>query len=89
MNTTLQNIIGDAAYLARTTFAEYGRIAALDSQYTDHAAEFTQEEIDSVPKLLEAQLTPTELANTVYALKMIKFQIDDVAFDAFIKIAKL
>jgi hypothetical protein len=89
MNQVLLNIIGEVMYLTRAMFAEYGRILALDVQYTDHADEFTQEAIDSVQSLHDAGVTQADLASAVYALKMMKVQIDDVNRDAFIKFAKL
>lgn len=89
MDAVLQGIISDAARLCRATSAEYWNILTLDVQYTDHAAEITQEAIDSVPSFLAAGLMVADVANAVYALKMMKVQIDTVSIDSFIKVAKL
>lgn len=89
MNAVNQDIISTAAQKCKTFLAEYGALMVLDIQYTNHAAEITQEEIDGVPSFQEAGLTVAELAAAVYVLKMIKVQMDSLNLDAFVKVSQL
>ena len=89
MNPTNQDIISTAAQKACAFLAEYGALMVLDIQYTDHAGEITQVEIDSVPSFQQAGLTVADLAAAVYALKMIKVQMDTINIDTFVKVAGL
>lgn len=89
MDELLLQIIADMCRIAREQFAEYGNIIVLDSQFTDHQAQFTQAWIDSQPILAASGITVQELADVMYAIKMAKNQIDTVNRDAFIEVMKL
>lgn len=88
MDAAKQNLISDISYLARVLFAEYGRIAADDILWTDWGDEITQEDIDSVPSFLAAELTKAEIAAAIYIIKMCKVQMDS-DLPSFVKLARL
>lgn len=89
MNSVLLGIISDMARISRVMLSEYGNIMMSDKQYTDHSAEITQAEIDTVQTFVDAGLTPADLSAVNYTQKMIKSQMDTIDLDALVKVSKL